>query len=586
MRQSISLLLLGSIIFPVLVLLSGCYPHSEAWTLMDRADTLMWSQPDSAYMVLKDIDTLLLRGNEERARYALLMSMAMDRNYIDTTAFAVLQPAIDYYIKDGDPDERLRTYYYQGCIYKNRKDYDNAMMAFLNAESQIGLTDSLVLANTLSAMGKIYHMQYKLPEMVEANLRAAQIYQSHMKHTHAFKSYCRAFNGEIMSNNKPRADSLKEICLTLSRLAPEADHWLDNILLMDAIRFGTQDEFNAVVNKLPAELDEEMNVGLAQGYAKFGDYSSALNYFRKVSSIYEETYPLKYYGIETNIYDGLGDYERAFEVYSEYVDVLQKYYFDMLSRDLIFVEKKHAMVVENLLALRQRDRLILSIICLTFIVLSVALFLYIRYRSVKNQKTEVEQQNSSLLEERSSLDKENIQLKQDREAQEEEIISKASEIDRLQSETLRLKEELHELQTALEKDKNLSNPLREAIKRRISFLNSLLASEITNEESYAKPFREWISSIHKDKKEFLNSTRLAFMWSHPNFIRHLETHYLTQDEINYVCLYALQLRGKEVGDFIQFKSHYNMSSGIRKKLGLDSHSTNLGNYIRRLLEES
>lgn len=82
----------------------------------------------------------------------------------------------------------------------------------------------------------------------------------------------------------------------------------------------------------------------------------------------------------------------------------------------------------------------------------------------------------------------------------------------------------------------------------------------------------------------MNSTRLAFAASHPKFIEYLESKGLTVDEINYLCLYAIGLRGKEVGEYIRLKRHYNESSEIRKKLGIDGHETNLSIYIRRLLK--
>lgn len=85
------------------------------------AENIMEERPDSALSVLKGIDTELVTSEAEKARYALLMSQALDKNYIDTTTFDVLQPAIDYYIdKDkGTPDEKLKTLYYQGRIYQH-----------------------------------------------------------------------------------------------------------------------------------------------------------------------------------------------------------------------------------------------------------------------------------------------------------------------------------------------------------------------------------------------------------------------------------------------------------------------------------
>lgn len=87
----------------------GCGRHGAAWRQMDAAESLMESHPDSALAILDSIPASEVNGQEEKARYALLMSMALDKNYIDTTDFNVLQPAIDYYLEHGTPDERLRT---------------------------------------------------------------------------------------------------------------------------------------------------------------------------------------------------------------------------------------------------------------------------------------------------------------------------------------------------------------------------------------------------------------------------------------------------------------------------------------------
>ena len=82
----------------------------------------------------------------------------------------------------------------------------------------------------------------------------------------------------------------------------------------------------------------------------------------------------------------------------------------------------------------------------------------------------------------------------------------------------------------------------------------------------------------------MDSTRLAFKASHTRFMNYLEEHGLTEAEQNYLCLYAIGLRGKEIGEYIQLKRHYHISSDIRKKLGIDEHETNIGIYIRKLMK--
>ena len=60
---------------------------------------------------------------------------------------------------------------------------------------------------------------------------------------------------------------------------------------------------------------------------------------------------------------------------------------------------------------------------------------------------------------------------------------------------------------------------------------------------------------------------------------------LNETELEFCCLYAIGLNGKMVTSFTNMKRHYHIGSGIRKKLGLGGHDTNLSIYIRNLLNE-
>ena len=134
----------------------------------------MDASPDSALSILDSIDANELSGSKIRARYALLRSMALDRNNIDITTFEVLQPAIDYYLENGTPDEKLRTLYCQGRIYKAVQDYDKAMQAFLKAKELKGTcTDTLTFAYMLVAKGALNYRSYQMEDYVENNQCAA-----------------------------------------------------------------------------------------------------------------------------------------------------------------------------------------------------------------------------------------------------------------------------------------------------------------------------------------------------------------------------------------------------------------------------
>ncbi len=110
MKQSIILIILT-------FCLASCGQHSKHWETLTQMESLMEVRPDSVLPILQEISLEELSGKEEKAKHALLLSMAMDKNYIDRTDFEVLQPAIDYYEDNGTATDKLRTHFYQGRIY-------------------------------------------------------------------------------------------------------------------------------------------------------------------------------------------------------------------------------------------------------------------------------------------------------------------------------------------------------------------------------------------------------------------------------------------------------------------------------------
>ncbi len=157
-------------------------------------------------------------------------------------------------------------------------------------------------------------------------------------------------------------------------------------------------------------------------------------------------------------------------------------------------------------------------------------------------------------------------------------------------ENLRLKVEKVEaereaLYEAIGQTSILSEEIQTVVKERLSILNALLAKDLSNNPNYAIIYEKWLEKAKNNKEEFMYSTQLAFKASHPKFIKNLEEHGLTEYEISYVCLYALGLRGKEVGEYLNLRRHYNISSDIRRKLGMTEHNTNLGIWIRKQLNQ-
>ena len=114
------------------VLLAACGTNETA-RLLDDVESYIRQHPDSALNALRRIDASHLGSKANRGHYSLLYAMALDKNYIDTTDMSVIQPALDYYDADSDPDHCMQAYYYLGRIQQNAGNSADAMQSFTTA---------------------------------------------------------------------------------------------------------------------------------------------------------------------------------------------------------------------------------------------------------------------------------------------------------------------------------------------------------------------------------------------------------------------------------------------------------------------
>ena len=121
--------------------------------------------------------------------------------------------------------------------------------------------------------------------------------------------------------------------------------------------------------------------------------------------------------------------------------------------------------------------------------------------------------------------------------------------------------------------------------KRLKLLDKVLVSMISGNASLNGDVRNDLLSYVSDKDKFIHDTYHQYKRLHPRFVAFLRSKGLSEWETGYCCLYALGLRGKDVGAFLERGGHYNIDSRIRRKLGLGTEDANLGNHVRSRLKE-
>ncbi len=207
------------LIVNVLFLLISCGKYREARSVMNEAESLMMTVPDSSLALLNGINEEALYTKGSRARYVLLRTMAKDKCYMDVAQDTVIQESYNWYQHHGSKRERMLATYYQGVVREQAGDNIEAVLAFREAEP---LAESLENYRQLSLieqhLSEIYSCGYDYVmalDFAQKSLMAAEnandsIMVAYCKYDVAFQliSEWRYGEAEVVLNNLLERSSL------------------------------------------------------------------------------------------------------------------------------------------------------------------------------------------------------------------------------------------------------------------------------------------------------------------------------------------------------------------------------------------
>lgn len=128
-------------------------------------DILMEEHPDSALSIIESIDPETMFGKASRAKYALLYSMALDKNYIDIADDSLISIAIDYYKSRGPKEEKMLSYYYLGRVHANSGNYTKSIIDLTKAlQTAEKINDTFNKGMIYQGLADIYGMTFNHTE--------------------------------------------------------------------------------------------------------------------------------------------------------------------------------------------------------------------------------------------------------------------------------------------------------------------------------------------------------------------------------------------------------------------------------------
>ena len=537
----------------------ACERHSEHWSTITEMETIIEERPDSVLNVLQSIDTDELIGDEERAKHALLLSMALDKNFIDKTDFEVLQPAIDYYEDNGTATDKLRTYYYQGRIYQNMGNDASAMRSFVNAlDKGAESNDDLTKARTLVAQSTIYYSLMKWDKVYDVSIKAANYYFEVDRINNYVLSLLRCIGGCLQNNNNyDKAKELLDKCYQHIENLPESivsEIYSYNLLCLSYS--DNTDAVRQVINEYRKHVtDNKIDyLVIAGAYSDIGAYDEAESTLQKIDiNTFKDDYRvLKYYTTLLKIYEHKGDFNSAYEVYKKFNELNDSIVLSIFESDTQFIEEKYAMEMAKAKETEAKNRLTIIVLsCIVALLISLYILNLIR-KQLKRSRVE----NAQLLSEKALYEQMYNEVVAERDALNEMIANNT------------IKDEAMEI-----------------IKKRLGVLNTIIVSHLSAKDTDIKRANEELERLIANRNDFIKSTRLTLEENYPHFFAYLHDKGLEEFEIDFCCLYAIGLKGKEIKAYTNLTRHYKDSSEVRQKLGLSESDTNLSNFLQKLLKK-
>ena len=158
------------------MLLASCAGNRKYDDLMQRADSIMNVNDDSAKVAIRMLDGVKSQLPEfskaQKMRYELLRHKAMNKAYISFTSDSKMKEIVDYYDRHGSANERMLANYVLGCVYRDMHEVPLALEYYNKAAEQADTTaadcDYGTLYRVYSQMGFLFSKQYLPYQLLDA----------------------------------------------------------------------------------------------------------------------------------------------------------------------------------------------------------------------------------------------------------------------------------------------------------------------------------------------------------------------------------------------------------------------------------
>ena len=379
----------------LLIILTSCIANHQTGELLNDVESYIQERPDSALNVLRTVSPKSLRTKALKAQYSLLYATALDKNYIDTTDLSVIIPAVEYYAKHGTPSQKMKAFFYQGCIYYNRGEDERAMQNYLRAlEDTAKIEDNRYKELVNSAISNLYSKNYHDEQELQYTLDAlrygkmagdsvgiwaitghlASCYANMLREEEAEIAYQDFFAMPVYDTLTVARRGLRYAKDLLRKREPEPERSIEIV--------------ERIANAVPEAMTVEAYSIYAYAYQLIGNDAMANAILEQLEPLDDGTGTLQVW--RYLIYEKQGRYKEAFEDFVHCASLQDSLVISALQESITqshrdyLREETEVLKKENKIA---QQRLIIIVI-LSILLIGSAVLIYFRKKETLNRKME------------------------------------------------------------------------------------------------------------------------------------------------------------------------------------------------------
>ncbi len=381
-----------------IILLAACNTNQNIKRQLDQAEALIQDHPDSALYILQEVDNAMFDTKALQARFSLLLSMALDKNYIDIASDSLIRPAVEYYEKHGSDRKKMLTHYYLARIQFTANETAKCLINLTDAEKyakEVG--DHFYLGMIYRLMADAYNTLYCYNEELKYYQLSYDSFSKTDFHRHINfallnlglgYSNAHDLNQALTIYNKVLNIAVQEKDSTLLRtcLANKGHTHRLNGNYREAIQAILQLE-----QLFPQQVRSRDYSNIANCYAELQIPDSAIYYMQKAETLARRSVDAQVtYNINYKLSKFKNDFQTALENYEKLFD-LNAIVTDSIMGKSVLVTLQDYIVqqaeYDSYIAQQKRNKLYFYIAFLLLGIVTGSIILYQRWQN-KNQEIE------------------------------------------------------------------------------------------------------------------------------------------------------------------------------------------------------